>query len=708
MEVNLTHGAVAAMSRMVQGLRPVLQLAEAPRPTWIVGGHTELYGLLLSDGVHSQKGMLATSWNGLVKAGLLRGGSVVRVLDYICNNSVENPRVIAVIQLEILQTECTLIGIPTFFDANASQPKLRSYSDSLGIHRHCMISRAEQGVTNIACYPDQSLLDSSNAARVEIMQRPYGSVPTPNTIDAKMQQLSLKSYQSQVPSTVGGFDSPGNTYGQPVQSLCEQAPPMYLNRYPVVSSEAHLIPISALTPYQGRWTIKARVTGKTQPGYLGKAKIFSFDLLDANGGQIRAIGLNSAIDLFYDKIVPGNVYLISGGLVKPVPKMLSPLNSDYQIILVPTTSIEINSGDDSGIPGQKHNFRQISEIENMENDAMVDLLGVVTSVSPSVTIVQNALKTHKRTIQLKDMSGRAMAITLWGNSCSAEGQQLELQLKSGLNPILSLKCGIVVSGFSGKSVGTTSSSQLKINPDLPEAEKLRQWYATQSKNNVCRTIAQIKEENFGMLGQPGLITVVASISYVHTDAFCYPACTLMFNGKQCNKKVTANGDGWWCKSCLRISETCDYRYLLLCQIQDHSGSSYATAFHEAAEEMIGHTAQELYMIQNNEQDAAKVEEIMRGVLWGKYLFKLRVKEGAQHGVKLGIVKAEKFDPSDMSRHVLGEIDNLLKGNSSSASGTQGIVTPSVGRTNLQARLTAQTSNNASGTGTIGGTSLMIQ
>jgi hypothetical protein len=92
MEVDLTHGAVAAMSRMVQGLRPVLQLEEAPRTTWIVGGHTELYGLVLSDGVHSQKGLLATSLNGLVKAGLLRGGFVVRVLDYICNNSVENPR----------------------------------------------------------------------------------------------------------------------------------------------------------------------------------------------------------------------------------------------------------------------------------------------------------------------------------------------------------------------------------------------------------------------------------------------------------------------------------------------------------------------------------------------------------------------------------------------------------------------------------------
>ncbi|KAM0892358.1 hypothetical protein ACQ4PT_025796 [Festuca glaucescens] len=564
MEVDLTHGAVAAMSRLVQGLRPVLQLADAPRPTGIVGGHTELYGILLSDGVHSQDGMLVTSLNGLVRAGLLRGGSVVRVLDYVWSNSVENPRGIAVIQLEILQTECTLIGSPTIFDTNAAQPNLRSYSDSLGIHRHRMTSRAKQGVTNIACSPDQSLSGSSNAARVEMLQQLYG-----------------------------------------------------------------------------RWTIKVRVTGKTEPRYLGKAKIFSFDLLDANGGQIRATGLNSASDLFYDKIMPGNVYLISGGLVKPVPKMFNPLNSDYQIILVPTTSVEIYSGDDSGIPGQKHNFRQISEIENMENDVMVDLLGVVTSVSPSVTIVQNALKTHKRTIQLKDMSGRAVAITLWGNSCSAEVQQLELQLKYGLNPILSLKCGSVVSGFNGKSVGTTAQP------------------------------AQIKEQNFGMLGQPDLITVVASISYVHTDAFCYPACTLMFNDKQCNKKVTANGDGWWCNRCLRSSETCDYRYLLMCQIHDHSGSSYATAFHEAAEEIIGHNAQELFTIKNNEQDDAKVEEIMWGILWREYVFKLKVKEGAGHSVMLGIVKAEKFDPSDMSRHVLGELDNLLKGNSSSAPGTQG-------------------------------------
>jgi replication factor A1 len=298
--------------------------------------------------------------------------------------------VIVVIKLEILQTECTLIGSPTIFDANATQPKKIPYSDGVGIHRDWIISRAN---TNIACSPDQSLLGFSNAA---------GVVPTQNTIDAKMQQLSLNSYQGQVLSTVGVFNCPGNTYGHPVQHFYQQAPPVYINKGLVANNEAHVIPIAALNPYPGRWTIKVRVAGKTEPWYLGKVKIFSFDLLDAYGGQIRATGLNSAVDKFYDQIVAGNVYLISGGLVKPVPNMSSHLNSDYQIILGPTTSIEIYTGGDSGIPGQKYNFRQISEIENMENDTMVDLLGVVTSVSPSVTTVCNALETHKRTIRLKD------------------------------------------------------------------------------------------------------------------------------------------------------------------------------------------------------------------------------------------------------------------------------------------------------------------
>lgn len=82
MEVDLTHGAVAAMSRFQRGLRPVLQVLGAPASA----GPTDRYRFLLSDGVHSQEGILVPSLDSLVRTGRLCDGTVIRVLDYVCNS----------------------------------------------------------------------------------------------------------------------------------------------------------------------------------------------------------------------------------------------------------------------------------------------------------------------------------------------------------------------------------------------------------------------------------------------------------------------------------------------------------------------------------------------------------------------------------------------------------------------------------------------
>lgn len=51
-------------------------------------------------------------------------------------------------------------------------------------------------------------------------------------------------------------------------------------------------PIASLHPYHSRWTIKARVTAKsdkrTWANAKGEGSLFSVDLLDAQGGQIKA------------------------------------------------------------------------------------------------------------------------------------------------------------------------------------------------------------------------------------------------------------------------------------------------------------------------------------------------------------------------------------------------------------------------------------
>ena len=56
---------------------------------------------------------------------------------------------------------------------------------------------------------------------------------------------------------------------------------------------------------------------------------------------------------------------------------------------------------------------------------MVDLFGLVISVSPSSTIrKRDGVDTVRRTIGLRDMSGNSIDITLWGDHFQIEGVEL--------------------------------------------------------------------------------------------------------------------------------------------------------------------------------------------------------------------------------------------------------------------------------------------
>ncbi|XP_020582425.1 replication protein A 70 kDa DNA-binding subunit A-like isoform X2 [Phalaenopsis equestris] len=508
--------------------------------------------------------------------------------------------------------------------------------------------------------------------------------PETESANQKPSLLNNSGYQKErLPNgTSLSLSFNGESYPPTVQPSYKP-PPNYRSHGAILKNDApsRIIPIAALNPYQGRWAIKARVTAKGElrryNNARGDGKVFSFDLLDSDGGEIRVICFNAIVDRFLDAIEVGKVYVISKGSLKPAQKNFNHLTNDWEIFLETSSIVELCPEEDDTIPPQQFNFKAISDIMNAENNSIVDLIGIVTSINPSVTILRkNGMETQRRIVTLKDSSGMSVELTLWGDFCNSEGRQLQELFDSGAFSSLAVKAG-KVSDFSGKSVGTISASQLFINPEIPEALSLREWFdkggkdissnsisretmAVIRQNVVRKNVSQIKDEGLGRGDKPDWVTLKATVSFIKTENFCYTACPLIIGDRQCSKKVTKLTNGnWCCERCDREFEECEYRYLLQAQVQDHSGVTWVTAFQESGEEMLDCSAKELFMLKQH--DDPKFAEIVRSCLFVQFLFRIKIKEehfGEEQKVKITVVNAEKVNPLTESRYLLEEISKF--------------------------------------------------
>ncbi|ESQ39667.1 hypothetical protein EUTSA_v10000781mg [Eutrema salsugineum] len=679
MAANLTAGAVAKMLNGAVSseaeMVPILQVTDLKliqsklkQSRQNQDLSQERYKLSLSDGYKTQEGMLNTNMNTLVNQGTIQVGSILRLTRFVCN-LIQHRRIVMVLELDIIAEKCHIIGNPAQTLTPIAQP--------VGNPEQQQARRSElNGVRQV---------NDSSAARFGVANPPQPHVPE-TSLSTLPYVSSTSGYgssrQEQIRPPQAASSRPVQPSYKPQQQ--PQQPSMYVNRGPVARNEApaRIIPISALNPYQGRWTIKVRVTSKGElrrfNGPRGDGKVFSFDLVDADGGEIRVTCFNDVVDQFFDVIVVGNVYLISKGSLKPARKEYNHLPNDYEIHLDNASTIQQCHEDDAAIPRNQFHFRNISDIENMENNGITDLIGIVSSISPTGSIMRkNGTEAQKRALQLKDMSGRSVEVTMWGNFCNAEGQKLQNLCDSGVFPVLAVKAGRI-SEFNGKQVSTIGSSQLFIEPDLPEARELREWYEREGRNAPCtsisrefsgsgreevrKVITQIKDEKLGTSEKPDWITVSGTISFMKVDNFCYTACPIMNGDRPCSKKVTNNGDGTWrCERCDRCVDECDYRYILQLQLQDHTGITWATAFQEAGEEIMGMPAKDLYYMKYEDRDEDKFEDIIRKAAFTKYIFKLKIKEETysdEQRVKATVVKAEKVNYSSDTRFLLDAINKL--------------------------------------------------
>ena len=414
----------------------------------------------------------------------------------------------------------------------------------------------------------------------------------------------------------------------------EETKPQTMPSRPAVHDGGNIYPIEGLSPFQHKWTIKARVSMKsdikTWHKPTGEGKLFSVNLLDESG-EIKATGFNDQCDAFYDLLQEGSVYYISSPCrVSLAKKQFTNLPNDYEITFERDTRIE-KAEDQTNVPQVRFNFCTIQELQNVEKDNTVDVIGVLKEVGEvsEITSKASGKPFQKRELTLVDDTGFSVRVTVWGKTANSFDANPE--------SVVAFK-GTKVSDFGGKSLSLLSSGTMTVDPDIPDAHRLKGWYDSAGRTNNFathqnmasmgnatgrkdenKTISQVKDENLGM-DDTAYYSIKATVVFVKQDNFCYPACLK----EGCNKKVVEQGDGtWYCEKDSISHDRPDYRYIVSLNVADHTSHQWLSCFNETGIMIFGMTANELMELKEN--DDAKFLAAFEAVNCKKFNFRCRAK-----------------------------------------------------------------------------------
>jgi len=714
MDVQLTAGAVARLVGSDTSIRPTLQCIDIKQIHSPQGTGAERFRLVLSDGQYSTTTMLATQMNMLIKNDNVKLNTVIQLSEFLCNN-VQGRKIVIVLNLNVVADLGHRIGNPVQFKdpADPGVPPAAAAAGTGAQNIHPNVGSGQPGgyKPEPAGGPQYGSNPGSN----------YGAPPNQGGYGGGGGGYGAPPAQGGgygAPPAQGGGYGPGggapsgfgNNYGAPpghgataggginygnnqagnsrMGGAGGYAPNARFqdNRAgPTVrdASAPRILPIKSLNPYQSRWTVKARVTVKSEMRHYhnarGDGKLFNFDMLDATGGEIRAVAFNDTADKFFDIVEPGHVYTVSKGSLKPKRAQFNHTNSDYEITLEPGSLIERCAPDDpdaQAIASIRYAFSKISQMEETPAGNTVDILGVVDSVGPETSITRrDGQEARKRSIIIKDDTQRSIELTLWGQYCTNPGDRLEMEV--GRHPILAVK-GARVGDFNGKNLSTVNSSVVNVDPDIPEAGALRHWYdngggaamavtalsgaGIGGRTDRVVTLAQIKDEELGV-GAPAYVSVQATVTYIRSENMAYPACSndsTTNPERKCAKKLMDNGDDtWFCEKCGRASIV-DWRYILSVTANDHTGNSWLTLFNESGTELLnGCTAAQLKEMETNGDPA--FEATVQAACFKNLNFRLRIQEDTYNDetrIKTTVRSIEPVDYVKASKDTLDLIRKL--------------------------------------------------
>ncbi|XP_024133632.1 replication protein A 70 kDa DNA-binding subunit [Oryzias melastigma] len=441
-------------------------------------------------------------------------------------------------------------------------------------------------------------------------------------------------------------------------------PPLSMPTTPGGSSKA--VPIASLNPYQSKWTIRARVTNKsgirTWSNSRGDGKLFSMELVDESG-EIRVTGFNQEVDKFFSLIEVGKVYYLSKASLKIANKQYTSVKNDYEMTLNGESTI-LPCEESCDVPIMQCDFISIGDLESRDKDAIVDVIGVCKSVDEVTRLTtKSSREVSKRSLSLMDMSGKLVTVTLWGE----EAEKFD---GSG-QPIVAIK-GAKLSDFGGRSLSASFSSTIMVNPDIPEAYKLRGWFDKEGHamegqsltelrgsgggSTNWKTLSDVKNEQLGHGNKADYFTCIATVVYLRKEYCLYKGCP----SQDCNKKVIDQHNGTYrCEKCDKEFPNFQHRLILSANIADHTDNQWVTCFQDSAEAILGQNA--AYLGQLQDSNEAAFDDIFQQANFKTYIFRNRVKEEMYNDetkIKATVMDLKPIDHKDYIKKLIVNIRKL--------------------------------------------------
>jgi len=417
--------------------------------------------------------------------------------------------------------------------------------------------------------------------------------------------------------------------------------------------------------------------------------VFSVDLLDKFGGEIRATFFNQGADKYENVLQVGNCYVFSKGSVKIANRQFNNCNHRYEITF-DKDAIVAPVPEDADIQSMKLSYVDLRSVQQKPLPTKVDLVGIVTDYKAAFPFTsRDGKELVKRDLVLADDTATSMQVTIWGDRAMMPDE------KFAGKPVVALKGVVVKEWNDGRSGSLISDGALIFEPNDADAERIQKWWkgggssqnisalsreggaGGAARNATFGTLADMRKISESLPAQPVTMNAIVRLATIQTrkqgepQPLTYIACS---NPREkstllCNRRV--NDDGV-CPACGSVGKGVA-RLNVRAQFVDYSNSAWLTTFNEGAQHVLGMQAEEVLALEreSTSEDDGKISKL-NDVLKQKYYnaspiqITIRAKTDSYNGemrANISCIDAKTVNRVDHGKRMLGEIQEMLGGES---------------------------------------------